>query len=952
MRTLAILMLCAAVLHAQDDAEVRFLRAWYALGDPDKSTAAEVTLRRMADAADTPPELKARCLLGLAEAARLRGDEPAARALLEEVVATWPDAEAAARARRELGGQVYLEGIRRLWATQYLDLDTGIVWDEREPCPGAQAELVGGTPLVETAKDPQFAGLVAPGSDKPWLRVRTSEGRTAWVQVLEEESACVVRFVTRWAGLGTVLPAPRGFLASGGAEGITLRFEPARAYARYRVERATAEGEFREIGTVEGPPFVDREAKPRTRYRYRITGETPAGARGLPALLGATTASRGVVSGTLAMDRNDACSFDLLTGEPVIRGDLRLMGTFGGRSGASFADAWRRLLTPLQLGAAGSAWDAATAARFQIQPGEEFLVPLRDGGVARCRLEIPPREKDGPEVLVHYAACGDAPVLPCPVRLVAERDRQGARVRVEVEKPWRVETVEVADERAEAPLQPLAVVEGVAYDPGALQGHVREYRAVAVDPDGRRSAPARTEIALFPDQPRAGEFQFHYKQGYSLERGCLVPPQQADVVFATCAGGISSITLAAPGGIVNLQRILPPELDPGIPETIFDLVVGADPRLAFGSEARGDSRTAPADVFVLRTRHGGWAKLAITHRGSEGGWTEHLATVKYVFHPTAPKFGQEEGQDTGGVRLARLQWLQARAEIVAKWQEGWQEIVRNPERRQALEGEAEPEAQGALPDPQRVQEVLSSRQRYGDYEKATFNFAFGVRDDPGRKRTRNDWCLQYGNGGDTLEVCMVTDDRSTITDLGERGWEALARIERLPERGSARVAARYGHVYLIHTLDRDENFFALMRVTALRPADMLAFEWVALRDGRFAASPGLTLDAGLRRRLAELLGALPKTPEERWEGKPAARAAQRRLETGEFRIGAVDSPPGPLLSEVGEVTGVPIAFPEGEAPAVSLFGTSLTPAAILDEVARQTGRAWEIAEDGSVVFRR
>ena len=44
--------------------------------------------------------------------------------------------------------------------------------------------------------------------------------------------------------------------------------------------------------------------------------------------------------------------------------------------------------------------------------------------------------------------------------------------------------------------------------------------------------------------------------------------------------------------------------------------------------------------------------------------------------------------------------------------------------------------------------------------------------------TRDDWDLQFGKGGDSFSVTMVTDDRSRIVDLGVGTW---ADFELAPE---------------------------------------------------------------------------------------------------------------------------------------------------------------------------
>jgi len=129
-------------------------------------------------------------------------------------------------------------------------------------------------------------------------------------------------------------------------------------------------------------------------------------------------------------------------------------------------------------------------------------------------------------------------------------------------------------------------------------------------------------------------------------------------------------------------------------------------------------------------------------------------------------------------------------------------------------------ADGPAPKEHKLGEAtLFSRMVHRDYEKATFSFEFGVRDDP-TCRHANDWDLQYGNGGDHFHVTMVSDDRSRIVDLGKLDWGQLeaTRLERLPPHPQPRrefVPTVSGHIYLVHTVDRNSDLYALFRVEAV-----------------------------------------------------------------------------------------------------------------------------------------
>ncbi len=124
--------------------------------------------------------------------------------------------------------------------------------------------------------------------------------------------------------------------------------------------------------------------------------------------------------------------------------------------------------------------------------------------------------------------------------------------------------------------------------------------------------------------------------------------------------------------------------------------------------------------------------------------------------------------------------------------------------------------------------TLLSRGKYKDYEKATFSFQHGLRDDP-QNVTRNDWDLLFGNGGDVFDVTMVTDDRSRIRDLGAIDMESLETIPKLPAyeepKREKSVPAVVGHVYMVHTKDSDSDLYALFRVEWLEPGDSCVIRW-------------------------------------------------------------------------------------------------------------------------------
>ena len=134
------------------------------------------------------------------------------------------------------------------------------------------------------------------------------------------------------------------------------------------------------------------------------------------------------------------------------------------------------------------------------------------------------------------------------------------------------------------------------------------------------------------------------------------------------------------------------------------------------------------------------------------------------------------------------------------------------------------------------QAELLARSRYDDYDKATYSFEYALRDDPGRTITHNDWDIEFGNGADTFQVTMVTDDRSRIADLGPQTWAQLDRLElpRLAPHANADerepdMPVVVGHAYLVHTVDRDTDLTAVLRVEELVPGDRVRFTWRRVR---------------------------------------------------------------------------------------------------------------------------
>jgi len=129
--------------------------------------------------------------------------------------------------------------------------------------------------------------------------------------------------------------------------------------------------------------------------------------------------------------------------------------------------------------------------------------------------------------------------------------------------------------------------------------------------------------------------------------------------------------------------------------------------------------------------------------------------------------------------------------------------------------------------------LLARRKADGrdNYTQAAFSFKYGVNGDAALSVTRNNWDLLFGNSpsADTFDVTMVTDDCSRIKDLGEFSWSDDFQISALPAytepTREPSVNAIVGHMYLVHTRDRDNDHYALFRVEALDRGKSVTISW-------------------------------------------------------------------------------------------------------------------------------
>ena len=134
-----------------------------------------------------------------------------------------------------------------------------------------------------------------------------------------------------------------------------------------------------------------------------------------------------------------------------------------------------------------------------------------------------------------------------------------------------------------------------------------------------------------------------------------------------------------------------------------------------------------------------------------------------------------------------------------------------------------------------------------NYIYATYSFKFGGNGPEVQKLCHNNWDLLFGNKpmADAFDVTMVTDDRSRIKDLGSYDWKQTFRVPRLaayeePDTEDS-VKAIEGHMYVVHSRDRDDNHYALFRVEKLTPGESVEITWKLIpqpaRYGTFMNDP-------------------------------------------------------------------------------------------------------------------
>ena len=971
MRCLLTTLAVASIAFAQDsasEAELKLLRSWFRLEDSSYRKEAEAVFRAIAGDDALPERLRVRAEIGLSRVEQAKGERAAARRRLESLLARAAELPELRRVIVErLGPPRWFEAVRivpRAQAGWFLDLDSGGLTQSRDRGPRGGPEMEGAAFLVPTQLDSSIVGALPQMSTKPWHRLRTDEGNLALVQVLSTSQQTVIRFITRLGGYGDVLPSPRGPFCIGYNSKIEVWWRPDPQYVAYRVQRRRgSEGVWEEAVERAQPPFIDRDVDVGERYGYRIVGVTKNGYEGLPARMQATVRSRGVSSGRIEIkSRNVKC--DLLMGDVVSQDwDIWVQNIYP--QGAMIRNSFNVTVFPL-IRIPGDAeplspWDAKVGGSWQLKSGDEFLVALRGGGVARCRVTITPKKKNQHGVIIDYYVYGDADSFPQPPKITTTESDDGVTIEAHVDEPYRLGDVQVTKLIArEGPTTLPFDRKGRAFDEDRAHDDMHEYSVIGMDAHGRRTLPGKAIVVRMPSRTYDGEFKFHFQQGYSFERGKIVPYAECDLYFQAASRQIARMLLAAPRGITHLRTVYGWSARNISEKQIFDRVAGAVPEklnLAL-TQVWCNEKTIGENTLILRTRHGGWVKFYIANRQNSGNWIKRTTTIRYVYNPREPVFDSEpDGLSIhNGVKFTGLEKIEARARVMEEWTNDWNKLSRDGAFRRLLESESL--TGGHVEDPDERQEVILSEDAYNNLAKARYSFSLGRRDPPGENVPTTVWDVKWR--GPNFHVRLSRNDKSTITDIGRLHWVQLRDAAQMLVGDTTSIQVRFGHVYLLRKMSgTDDATPTLIRIVGLEPGKRMQIEWVSLQDGELKHSPGLALNEAERLRFRALL--VPLTADEEAQknamsgGVAGGRAYRVFWNLQNVRLKAVgrrDIKLAKFMEEFALVSDFRYVL-EGDigTRTLSVLRSGASALTVLDDVCDAASLAWRIDAEGRIHLR-
>ncbi|MEZ6195113.1 MAG: hypothetical protein R3F20_05200 [Planctomycetota bacterium] len=542
----------------------------------------------------------------------------------------------------------------------WLDLDDGALRAERAGPGGRRAEahlrpdevrwLTGTGGVLGDDDSFVLPGLADGGI--PWSTLTTSEGRRAWVRVLRRAQVRVIQTVVEYGAPRQDTPSPSVLSAAClmDESRATVFGEPAPGIVEVEVQiEDPVTGLFERLGVLEAGRFVDRVDRGREPRRYRLVGRFGPERGAVPRELRARPEDHGVFEGE-AMVRSIApgssIGLSFATGDLVQEGaDLYFDVTPQANRYAAMRDWTGGRVVGTRDGAPLDPWHVDDDPwDFWIAPGQFFDVPIRGGGVARCRFFL--------EELFCRVSWVAHPSAPFPLAAPELDARfEGDRLIVRAGEPdVRIASLEARDLRSEIrwrrglePDEGQGVWSLTGLEPDAcfaLEAELTDARGLRLPRqvlrfDRRPEAITRGKLRLEP-----GGAGFHFASGR------ISSASSSDVALTRTAAAGGRLEGAARFATLNeLQREFH-ELSvdaqrlnrekPGLEDLLL-----FSPRFTpfLAHEAVFDLSFASGSTLVLVTQDGGYALIRLRRMGPE---TDPQFVMDWVYNNARPVFSELE----------------------------------------------------------------------------------------------------------------------------------------------------------------------------------------------------------------------------------------------------------------------------------------------------------------------
>ncbi|MGE0143558.1 MAG: hypothetical protein AB7I19_07695 [Planctomycetota bacterium] len=293
-------------------------------------------------------------------------------------------------------------------------------------------------------------------------------------------------------------------------------------------------------------------------------------------------------------------------------------------------------------------------------------------------------------------------------------------------------------------------------------------------------------------------------------------------------------------------------------------------------------------------------------------------------------------------------------------------LAQDPDRGQA----PPPTVDAPAPPDLRIQEWLLSRNAHEDYQKATFSFEAGLRDDPDLEETRNDWELIFDNDPDrrrdSFGVRMVRDDISLIADLGPIGFDEVDPNQAAAALFVAELPCIVDHLYVLHSMDGDSDQWSLLRVVEHRRNDSVRIQWVSLDPGSMRTSPDVKLDDRARKRITVFVKALDRVGGLRLCRRESDGASEQTFDAlADTNVRDLPTDLGGVIDRIratprGKGTEIAIDLPRVSEKEMATWRAVEVPTdvrirsleAAFEAATRAARLSWLVRTDGSIVVRR